>query len=306
MGRYLLRRVALSLPAALGVLTLVFSLIHFIPGDPVQIMLGEGAATADVEALRRQLGLDQPLAVQFGRYLAGLAHGDLGTSLTSGEPVGRMILERLPATALLAAASLIAASLIAIPAGVLGAVRRRSLTDTLFTVISLLGVSLPGFWLGPLLILLFSVRLGWLPVSGLEGPQSIILPAITLGAALAAVLSRLTRASLLDELGLEHVRAARARGLGEGRVLFGHALRGALIPVVTVAGLQLGSLLTGAVITETIFSWPGLGLLLIRSIHYRDFPLVQGCILVISLTYILVNLLTDLTYAWLDPRIRLR
>ncbi len=238
-------------------------------------------------------------------YINGLLRGDLGTSLSYGEPVAALIAGRLLPTLLLTVASLLVALAIALPAGVLGAVKQNSPGDHLLTVLTLLGVSMPNFWLGPLLIILFSIQLGWLPVSGMEGPLSIVLPAITLGTALAAVLTRMIRSSLLEELGEEYVRAARAKGLPENRVLWKHAMRNALIPVLTVIGLQFGSLLTGAIITETIFSWPGLGQLLIRSINYRDFPLVQGCILAISIIYIAVNLLTDLAYGWLDPRIKL-
>ncbi len=295
----------LLVPVTLGVLTLVFSLVHMIPGDPVEIMLGEGASTADMENLRRQLGLDRPLTVQYAQYLGGLLCGDLGTSLSYGEPVAALIAGRLQPTLLLTAASMLVALLIALPAGVFGAVKQNSTGDNLLTVGTLLGVSMPNFWLGPLLIILFSIQLGWLPVSGMEGPASIILPALTMGTGLAALLTRMVRSSLLEVLGEEYVRAARAKGLPEPRVLWKHALRNALIPVLTVIGLQFGSLLTGAIITETIFSWPGLGQLLIRSINYRDFPLVQGCILTIAVTYILVNLFTDLAYAWLDPRIKL-
>lgn len=305
MKRFIARRLLLLVPVTFGVLTLVFSLVHLIPGDPVEIMLGEGATAADLEQLRHQLGLDRPLAAQFAGYLGGLLRGDLGTSLSYGEPVSALIAGRLLPTLLLTLASMVVALAIALPAGVLGAVRQNRPVDHLVTVGSLLGVSMPNFWLGPLLIILFSLRLGWLPVSGMEGPASIVLPAITLGTALAAVLTRMVRSSLLEELGEEYVRAARAKGLTERRVLWKHAMRNALIPVLTVLGLQFGSLLTGAIITESIFSWPGLGQLLIRSINYRDFPLVQGCILAISATYIVVNLITDLAYAWLDPRIKL-
>lgn len=305
MKRFLTRRLLLLAPVTFGVLTLVFSLVHLIPGDPVEIMLGEGASAADMDHLRHQLGLDQPLPVQYWNYVRGLLHGDLGTSLSYGEPVTALIASRLLPTLLLTAASMLVALIIALPAGVLGAVKQNTPGDHLLTVLALLGVSMPNFWLGPLLIILFSIQLGWLPVSGMEGPASLVLPAITMGTALAAVLTRMIRSSLLEELGEEYVRAARAKGLAESRVLFKHALRNAMIPVLTVIGLQFGSLLTGAIITETIFSWPGLGQLLIRSINYRDFPLVQGCILTISVTYIAVNLLTDLAYGWLDPRIKL-
>jgi len=305
MKHFITRRLLLLLPVTFGVLTLVFSLVHLIPGDPVEIMLGEGASAADLEDLRHQLGLDRPVMVQYGQYLGGLLRGDLGTSLSYGEPVAALIAGRLLPTLLLTLASMAVALLIALPAGLYSAVRQNSTGDHLLTVGTLLGVSMPNFWLGPLLIILFSIQLGWLPVSGMEGPASLVLPALTMGTGLAALLTRMVRTSLLEVLGEEYVRAARARGLSERRVLWKHALRNAMIPVLTVVGLQFGALLTGAIITETIFSWPGLGQLLIRSINYRDFPLVQGCILTISVTYIVVNLLTDLAYAWLDPRIKL-
>jgi peptide/nickel transport system permease protein len=305
MKQFLTRRLLLLLPVTFGVLTLVFSLVHLIPGDPVEIMLGEGASAADLENLRHQLGLDRPLAVQYGHYLGGLFRGDLGTSLSYGEPVASLIAGRLVPTLLLTLASMAVALVIALPAGLYGAVRQNSTGDHLLTVGTLLGVSMPNFWLGPLLIIFFSIQLGWLPVSGMEGLSSLVLPALTMGTGIAALLTRMVRTSLLEVLGEEYVRAARARGLSERRVLWKHALRNAMIPVLTVVGLQFGALLTGAIITETIFSWPGLGQLLIRSINYRDFPLVQGCILTISVTYIVVNLLTDLAYAWLDPRIKL-
>jgi len=292
MKRFLTRRLLLLAPVTFGVLTLVFSLV-------------EGASAADMDHLRHQLGLDRPLPVQYWNYVRDLLRGDLGTSLSYGEPVTALIASRLLPTLLLTASSMLVALIIALPAGVLGAVKQNTPGDHLLTVLALLGVSMPNFWLGPLLIILFSIQLGWLPVSGMEGPASLVLPAITMGTALAAVLTRMIRSSLLEELGEEYVRAARAKGLAESRVLFKHALRNAMIPVLTVIGLQFGSLLTGAIITETIFSWPGLGQLLIRSINYRDFPLVQGCILTISVTYIAVNLLTDLAYGWLDPRIKL-
>src|SRR5687768_848861 len=305
MTRFLLRRLAHLLPVALLVATLVFSLLHLVPGDPVEMMLGDGAQAGDVAALRQRLGLDQPLAAQYGRFLAGLARGNLGVSIHSGEPVTRVIARHYPATLELAFASLVVALAIALPLGIAAAVRRGAWVDHLSRWLALAGVSLPGFWLGPMLILLFAVHWGALPVSGRAGPASLLLPAVTLGAALAGLLTRMVRAALAEELVKPYVVAARGKGLSPGRVVARHALKNALVPVITVVGLQFGNLLTGAIIAETIFSWPGLGRLLIQSIRLRDYPLVQGGVLVMAVTYVLVNLLTDAAYAWVDPRIRL-
>jgi ABC-type dipeptide/oligopeptide/nickel transport system permease component len=302
--RFLARRLALTVPVLLGVATLVFSLIHLIPGDPAQAMLGEAATPQDVEELRRRLGLDRPLLEQYGTFLRGVTRGDLGTSLRTGQPVASQILERMPATAELAAAAMLVAILCSIPLGIVAAVRRGTSVDHGAMTLALAGVSIPNFWLGPLLAIIFSVELGWLPVSGRGTPAHLVLPAFSLGAALAAVLARMTRATLLEELREQYVVAARARGVSRVRAVMRHAFRNSLIPVVTLIGLQFGSVLTGAVITETIFAWPGIGRLLIQSIGFRDYPLVQGCILLIAVTYVGVNLLTDLVYGFLDPRIR--
>lgn len=302
MTGYVLRRVALAAPLLLGVATIVFSLIHLIPGDPVEVMLGPGAGAGDVSDLRHRLGLDRPLAEQYAVFLRGLLRGDLGLSLRYRDPVATLIAERYPATLLLAAASLLMALAAALPAGVAAALRPGGLVDHLTALGSVLALSLPSFWLGPLLILVFAIRLDWLPVSGLDSPASVLLPAATLALSLAALLARLVRASLAEETGAPYVRAARARGLSAAAGTIRHALRNALVPVVTAAGLQLGSLLTGAVLTETIFSWPGLGRLLVQAITHRDYPLVQGCVLLIAATYVAVNLGTDLLQALLDPR----
>jgi peptide/nickel transport system permease protein len=299
----ILSRVGAALVVVLGVSTLVFLLIHLVPGDPVEAMLGERAQASDRAALRAALGLDLPLWEQYRRYLAGLLRLDLGQSFLDQRPVVAMLAERLPATLRLAAAALAISILIALPLGVLAARFRGSAVDSAAMTLSLLGVSIPNFWLGPLLILVFSLWLGWTPVSGAEQPASIILPAITLGTAMAAILARMVRASMLEVLGEDYVRTARAKGLAEGAVLWRHALRNAWLPVLTVIGLQLGGLLAGAVITETVFAWPGIGSLLVESIKARDFPVVQGCVLLISLCYVLVNALTDLAYVWIDPRI---
>ena len=300
----LFRRLALLIPTVLGVVTLIFFLIHFIPGDPVELMLGETASTADLGRLRADLGLDRPVAEQFGAFLLGLVQGDLGNSFFYRRPVAEVILEKLPATLELAAAAMVLALLLALPLGIAAAVRKDSLTDRAAMLASLVGISMPNFWLGPLLIILFSIKLGWLPVSGREGAASIVLPALTLGTALAALLSRMTRSAMLDVLGEDYLRTARAKGLSEKVVIVKHAFRNALLPVLTIVGLQFGALLSGAVITENVFAWPGIGTLLIQAINARDYPLVQGCVLVISLGYVAANFLTDLLYSLSDPRVK--
>jgi ABC-type dipeptide/oligopeptide/nickel transport system permease component len=304
MIRYLIRRLLLTIPVMLGVATLVFALIHLVPGDPAQAMLGEAAPQADVIKLRHSLGLDRPLLTQYRTFLVGLARGDLGTSFRYNTPVTAQIREKFPNTAALALAAMGFAILFAIPLGVLAAVFRGTFVDHAAMTVALAGISMPNFWLGPLLAILFAVRLGWLPVSGIGGFSHLVLPAVTLGAALSAILARMTRASVLEELRELYVLAARARGLSGARAVVRHAFRNSLIPIVTIVGLQFGAVLTGTIITETIFAWPGLGRLLIQAISFRDYPLVQGCILFISVTYVAMNLLTDLTYGWLDPRIR--
>ena len=304
MTRYLARRLLLTVPVLLGVATLVFSLIHLVPGDPVQSMLGEAASPQDVADLRARLGLDRPLYAQYGTFLAGLAHGDLGTSLRTNQPVVATIRERVPATFELAFAAMAVAVALAIPLGIVAAVYAGRPVDVTATTLALVGISIPNFWLGPLMAIIFSVVLGWLPVSGRGGAAHLVLPAVTLGAPLAAVLARMTRASMVEELRELYVLAARARGVSPFRAVVRHAFRNSLIPVVTVLGLQFGAVLTGAVITETIFAWPGVGRLLIQSISFRDYPVVQGCILLIAVTYVTMNVLTDLVYGLLDPRIR--
>ena len=289
-----------------GAVTLVFFFLHMIPGDPVEVMLGETAQQADKDQLREELGLNLPVHLQYGRFIAGVFQGDLGDSYFYRRPVLQVIAERVPATVELAVTAFLVAGLIAIPLGIIAALREGTVVDNASVLFSLLGVSMPNFWLGPLLIILFSITLGWFPVSGRGGMSSVVLPAITLGTALAAVLSRMTRASLLERLGEDYLTVARAKGLPEWRVIMKHALRNALIPVITVMGLQFGALLSGAIITENVFSWPGIGTLLINAIEARDYPLVQGCILFITLSYVLINLVTDLLYGWVDPRIRLR
>lgn len=288
-----------------GVTTIVFMLIHVVPGDPVEVMLGESAQVADKEALRETLGLNLPLSTQWLNYVSGLLQLDLGTSLHSKRPVVEILSERIPATFLLAGTSILIALIIALPLGVLAAVRKDSFWDTSAMAFSMLGVAIPNFWMGPLLILVFSLWLGWFPVSGNDQTLSLVLPALTLGTALAAILSRMIRSSLLEVLNEDYIRAANARGLSPTTVIWKHGLKNAALPVVTIMGMQLGALLAGAVITETVFSWPGIGQLTIESIQKRDYPVVQSCVLLISLSYVFINLLTDLAYAYLDPRVSL-
>jgi peptide/nickel transport system permease protein len=282
---------------------IVFLLLHLVPGDPVELMLGDSARPADRTALRQALGLDLPFMDQLFGWFTHLVRLDLGESLYSRRPVLDLIAERLPATLELTAAALTLALLIALPLGTLAARHHNRPLDRLAMGFSLLGMSIPNFWLGPLLILLFSLELGWTPVSGRDTIASLVLPALTLGTALAAVLARMVRSSLLEVLSEDFIRTARAKGLSEPAMLWRHALPNAWLPLLTVLGLQLGALLGGAVITETVFAWPGLGSLLVEAIQRRDYPLVQGCVLLISLTYVLVNALTDLAYRWVDPRV---
>lgn len=304
MTRFLLRRVLLTIPVLVGVATLVFSLLHLVPGDPVQAMLGESASPEDIAQMRTRLGLDRPLLVQYAAFMRGAATGNLGTSLRTNEPVSSAIAARMPATIELAFAAMLVAVLIALPLGIIAAVRAGTSVDHAATTLALVGISMPNFWLGPLLAIVFSVSLGWLPVSGRGTLAHLVLPAITLGAPLAAVLARMTRASVLEELRELYVLAARSRGISRSRAVLKHAFRNSLIPIVTVLGLQFGAVLTGAVITETIFAWPGVGRLLVQSISARDYPAVQGCILLIAITYVAMNLLIDVLYGFLDPRIR--
>lgn len=303
----LLRAATQVLPALgvlLGVVTLVFLLLHLAPGDPVEAMLGESASAADREALRTQLGLDAPLPLQYARYLRDLTRFDLGHSLLTREPVAAAIAARLPSTALLALTALAVALALALPLGLYGAVRAGGLAETVTGIAAVLGMSLPSFVLGPLLIVVFAVWLGWLPVAAAGTPAGLVLPAVTLGLALAALLARMVRAAVRDVLAEEYIRAARARGLSEARVLWRHALRNAALPVLTVVGMQLGALLGGAVITESVFGWPGLGQLTVDAIQRRDYPLVQGCVLAVSTSYVAINLLTDALYGLCDPRVR--
>jgi peptide/nickel transport system permease protein len=303
MVRLALRRLAFTLPTMLAAATLVFVLIHLVPGDPVDVMLGENAQPADRETLRKSLGLDRPLATQYAAFLGGLATGDLGRSLVHGTPVADLLAARFPATAELTIAALVIAVVLALPLGLAAAARPGTWVDRGSVGFALLGVSVPSFWLGPMLIILFAIHWRILPVSGRGTWAHLVLPAVTLGFGMAAILTRMTRASVLECLGEDYVRTARAKGVGRTAILTRHALRNALGPVVTILGLQFGALLAGTVITETIFAWPGLGRLLIDAINQRDYPVVQGCILVIAASFVAANALADVVNGWLDPRI---
>ena len=303
MTRFLLARVALLVSTLLGVLAVTFLLLYVAPGDPVQAMVGERADSATIAGLRAQLHLDDPLPVQFVRYVGGVVRGDLGTSYITRRPILNDLLHRFPATLQLAGAAMLFAAVTGISAGAYSAWRPGSWPDRLSTLGAYLGVSFPVYWVGLLLIMVFAVTLRWLPPSGARGPVYLILPALTLGMRSVAFLSRMTRAAMLEVLQSDFVRTARAKGLGELRVVLRHALRNALLPVVTVLGLDFGSYLTGSILTETIFSWPGVGRYVLTAIDKRDLPAIQGSILFLSLVFVLVNLLTDMVYARVDPRV---
>ena len=303
--RFLISRFLTALAVVFGVVCLVFFLLHLVPGDPVEVMLGESARPADRAALQQALGLDQPLHMQFVHYMTNLSQFDLGTSFYSKRPIRDLLLERLPATVELGVAALLVALLLAVPLGILAAVKKGTAWDAGAMGVALFGVSIPNFWMGPMLILVGALWLGWFPVSGREGVASLVLPALTLGTALAAILSRMIRSAMLEVLNEDFMRTARGKGLAELTVILRHGLRNALLPVITLVGLQLGALLSGAVITETVFSWPGIGSLVVEAIHRRDYPVVQATVLCISMSYVALNVLTDLAYAWIDPRVRL-
>jgi peptide/nickel transport system permease protein len=304
MLSYLSRRLLAALVTLIGVSMIVFLLMHLLPGDPARLIAGLNAPEEEVIRLRSQLGLDQPLLVQYGRFLGHLLRGDLGTSIRSSAPVLKEITGRMPWTILLAFISTAIAAAVGIPAGVIAARWHNKLPDYLVSLVTLFGISMPVYWLGLMLIILFAVQLHWLPAGGNEGPTSVILPALTLAAFSVALIARMTRSSMLEVLGQDYLRTARAKGLKEKVVIVRHALKNAFIPVVTVIGLQLGILLSGSVLTETIFGWPGIGLLLVDSIFARDYPVVQGVVLLFAVIFTLLNILVDLSYAYLDPRIR--
>jgi peptide/nickel transport system permease protein len=304
MATYLLRRLLLTIPVLVGVTLIIFVMVRLAPGDPAQVIAGEQATRETVEDIRRALGLDRPLPVQYARFLGDLVRGDLGRSTRSHRPVVRELADRFPNTIELTLAGMLVASVIGVGAGVVSATHRNRWPDTVSMVLALGGVSIPVFWLGLMLILVFSVTLGWLPPVGRGTWAQLVLPAITLGAASAAILARMTRSALLEVLGQDFVTTARAKGLGERLVIYKHALKNAMIPVVTVMGLQFGTLLSGAVLTETVFAWPGIGRLIVDSILARDYPVVQGAVLLTALTFVVVNLVVDVLYSVLDPRIR--
>jgi len=304
MFRYISVRLLYTVPVLWLVVSVVFLMIHLVPGDPIQQMLGEGASAADLQAARHAYGLDVPIGEQYVNYWKGVLHGNLGRSLRFDQPVTKLVVQRYPQTLQLTIASMIVALLISIPAGVRSARRRNRWDDRLLSFISLLGLSFPNFALGPILILFFAIYLGLLPVSGSGSLAHLVLPAITMGGALAAILTRMVRTAMLEELSQDYIRTARAKGLPENIVVYKHALRNALVPVLTVVGLQFGALLAGAIVTETIFSWPGIGRLTIQAIGNRDYYLVEGCILMIGLTYVAVNFITDFFYSLANPRIR--
>jgi peptide/nickel transport system permease protein len=301
--RYLLQRLLLLVPTLLGALTLVFFLIHLIPGDPVEVMLGETASAADKEELRHALGLDQNLFVQYASFLGALARGNLGHSLYEQGAVADLIGARFPATLELALCAIVFALLLSVPLAILAALNKHSWMDRFALLFSLLGLSVPNFCIGPLLMIIVSIHLGWFPVSGRGGFSHLVLPGLTLGLGMAAILMRMLRATLLRVAAEEYLQAARAKGLSESRVWLKHAMRNALLPVLTIMSLQLGGLLAGSIITETIFSWPGIGRLTVQAIQTRDYPLVQGCVLTLGLSYVVVNFLADICYRLADPRI---
>ena len=304
MFRYIGSRLLWAIPVLWLVVSVVFLLIHLVPGDPVAQMLGEGALASDIEATRHAYGLDAPIGQQYLHYWRGVLHGDLGRSLRYNESVTRLLGQRYPFTMQLTFAALAVALALSIPAGVRSARRRNRWDDRAIGFISLLGLSFPNFALGPILILFFAIYLGLLPVSGTGTWMHLVLPAVTLGGALAAILTRMIRTAMLEELGQDYIRTARAKGLPERRVVYWHALRNAAIPVLTVVGLQFGALLAGAIVTETIFAWPGVGRLTVQAITNRDYYLVQGCILTIGITYVAVNFVTDMLYSVVNPRVR--
>ena len=301
---FLIKKLSSFASVIFGVLLLTFLLIHLVPGDPVEVMLGESASVADRGALRADLGLNQPLISQFGSYLSKLSHGDFGNSIHTKQPIIEMLKTRYPATLKLALLSLLIGLSIGVPLGVYAALKAGHWQDFVVTIVSVRLSAMPAFWLGPMLMLLFAVWLGWLPVSGMDTNTSIILPAVTLGFGLSAILTRMTRTSLLEVLNDDYIRTARAKGLSEKTVIIRHALRAALLPIITIVGLQMGSLLAGTVITETVFGWDGVGRLLVESIEKRDYPVTQACVLVVALSYVLVNLATDVLYRFADPRVK--
>lgn len=304
MAFYILRRILMLVPVLFGVTLVSFSLLHLVPGDPAEVLAGLEASKEDVDRIRKEYGLDQPLVVQYLRFVGNAARGDLGVSIQSRHPVGELLLQRLAFTLQLSLVSILVASAIGLLAGIVSSTRQYSLFDTLSMLGALFGISMPIFWLGLLLILAFAVKLHWLPSGGTGSLRHLILPALALGSASAAVIARMTRASMLEVARQDYIRTARATGYRERVVIFRHALKNAMIPVLTVFGLEFGYMLGGAVLTETVFSLPGIGRLLVEGIFMRDYPVVQGAMIAVATTFVLVNLLTDVAYAFFDPRIR--
>lgn len=305
MGSFIIKRVLLVVPVMLGVSIAAFLMSHLVPGDPVSVMLGETATAEDVARLREELGFNDPIVVQYLRYIGGVFQGDLGTSIRSGQPVLTEIVDRIPSTAALTLSAVVLAAVVGITLGVIAAVRGGGWADTLIMGFAMLGISMPTFWSGILLILFFGLMLGWFPIAG-EGPMALVLPTVTLAAPASAVLARITRSSVLEVIGLDFIQSARSKGLAERLVIMRHVLRNALIPVITILGLQFGGLMSGSVIVESVFTRPGLGRYTITAIQSRDFPQIQGIVLVVAAIYVFVNLAVDLLYAVIDPRIRYR
>lgn len=304
MYKYILKRLLALIPVLIGVTFIVFCIMSFSPGDPARMLLGAGATPESIEALRDEMGLNDPIIVQYGHYLWDLVRGDMGTSYVSGNDVSYEIFSRFPKTVALAVGAIIFAAAVSIPIGIISATRQYSAIDNVGMVIALLGVSMPSFWLGLMLILLFSVYLGWLPSGGVNGFASLILPSITLGAESMATITRTTRSSMLEVIRQDYIRTARAKGVPEKVVIRKHALKNALIPTITVTGIEMGALLGGAILTETVFSWPGVGRLLIDAIQNKNTPVVLGCLVVFSVCFGIVNLIVDILYAYIDPRIK--
>ena len=305
MVKYIIRRLIAMIPVVIGITFLVFMIMQLAPGDPVRMILGDSAEPEAIEAMREEMGLNDPVLVQYGRYMVNLLHGDMGTSHTNQRPVAHEVFSRVPATFELALVSAVVSILIAIPLGVVAAVKQNTLFDNLSMVLSLVGISMPAFWLALMLMLVFSLRLGWFPVQGnSDGWRSFVLPSIAIGFMNMAAIARTTRSSMLETIRQDYIRTARSKGISEGEVIMHHAFGNALIPTITVVGVQLGGLLGGAVLTETVFAWPGLGRLMVQAVNGRDVPVVMGCIVILSIGFSIVNLIVDLAYGFIDPRVR--
>lgn len=305
MLKYIIRRIIAMIPVVIGITFLVFMIMQLAPGDPVQMILGDNASPEAVEAMRDEMGLNDNVLIQYGRYLVNLAQGDMGTSYVNKRPVADEVFSRVPATFKLAAVAAVVSIVIAIPLGILAAIKQNTLFDHSSMVVSLIGISMPAFWLALMLMLLFSLKLGWLPAQGAkDGWKSYVLPSIAIGFMQMAAIARTTRSFMLETIRQDYIRTARSKGITEREVIFHHSFRNALIPTVTIVGVQLGGLLGGAVLTETVFAWPGLGRLVVQAVNGRDVPVVLGCIVVLSVGFSIVNLVVDLLYGFIDPRVR--